>query len=217
MCCRAAFCIGRRRHWKAGDAACGAARQACRLRYCCSNHTPQSKDRPGEHPTSMWPPAPEADTGEGAIPRHSPLVYKCHAHSAIASKVPGAKRGYHAMQANEAARQVQAQLMMGRLSEAAAGVSSAACNGASAAAERDPLVILCGDFNDSPASPACQVCCSRIGQSEKDDKVHTSMVQRRCPGYSCLGCASRLMQTSEAVITLSCRTHSFSCFSLCRW
>ncbi|CAL5221334.1 g3509 [Coccomyxa viridis] len=60
-------------------------------------------------------------------------------------------------QANEAARQAQAQLMMGRLSAAAAGISSAACNGTSSAAERDPLVILCGDFNDSPPSPACQV------------------------------------------------------------
>ncbi len=64
----------------------------------------------------------------------------------------------HAEQANEAARQAQAQLMMGRLSAAAAGISSAACNGTSSAAERDPLVILCGDFNDSPPSPACQVC-----------------------------------------------------------
>ena len=67
--------------------------------------------------------------------------------------------GLHATQANEAAREAQAQLMMGRLSAAAAGISSAACNGASGAAERDPLVILCGDFNDSPASPACQVRC----------------------------------------------------------
>ena len=65
----------------------------------------------------------------------------------------------HVEQVNEAARQAQAQLMMGRLSAAAAGTSSAACNGASSAAERDPLVILCGDFNDSPTSPACQVCC----------------------------------------------------------
>lgn len=48
--------------------------------------------------------------------------------------------------------------MMGRLSAAAAGISSAICNGANSAAERDSLVIFCGDFNDSPTSPACQVC-----------------------------------------------------------
>ncbi len=62
------------------------------------------------------------------------------------------------VQANEAARQVQAQLMMSRLSAAAAGISRTSCNDASSAAERDPLVILCGDFNDSLSSSACQVC-----------------------------------------------------------
>lgn len=61
-------------------------------------------------------------------------------------------------QVNESARQQQAQLMMSRLSAAAAGISSSkASNGANGAAERGPLVILCGDFNDSPSSSACQV------------------------------------------------------------
>jgi endonuclease/exonuclease/phosphatase family metal-dependent hydrolase len=64
-------------------------------------------------------------------------------------------------QANESARQQQAQLMMSRLSAAAAGISnSEASNGANGAADGGPLVILCGDFNDSPSSSACQVHAS---------------------------------------------------------
>lgn len=62
------------------------------------------------------------------------------------------------VQANQAARQAQAQLLMSRLAAAASSVSSGQCNGASSAADKEPLVVLCGDFNDSPASPACQVC-----------------------------------------------------------
>ena len=60
------------------------------------------------------------------------------------------------VQANEAARQVQAELMMERISAAARNASSSSANGASSAPGVEPLLILCGDFNDSPSSPACQ-------------------------------------------------------------
>lgn len=78
------------------------------------------------------------------------------------------------MQANEAAREVQAQQMMERLSAAAEQATRSASGGAAEPSRAEgngsqphstddgnaaarPLVVLCGDFNDSPSSAACQV------------------------------------------------------------
>ena len=60
------------------------------------------------------------------------------------------------LQANETARQVQAELMMDRISAAACSISNSSGGGASNTLGGKPLLILCGDFNDSPSSPACQ-------------------------------------------------------------
>ncbi|CAL8468539.1 g8079 [Coccomyxa elongata] len=66
-------------------------------------------------------------------------------------------------EANAAAREVQARQIMERLASAeqatTAADSSSGDNGASAGSRHSaqPVVILCGDFNDSPSSAACQV------------------------------------------------------------
>jgi endonuclease/exonuclease/phosphatase family metal-dependent hydrolase len=87
------------------------------------------------------------------------------------------------LQANEAAREVQAQQMMERLLAAAQAAMSSqepdqasASNGAESgdAQALRPLVVLCGDFNDSPGSAACQV----LPCSPSHDNL--SHVTRRC-------------------------------------
>ncbi|EIE22477.1 DNase I-like protein [Coccomyxa subellipsoidea C-169] len=65
-------------------------------------------------------------------------------------------------EANAAARELQARQMMERLASAHQAASSNECNpenGSSTEPDRQktPVVILCGDFNDSPTSSACQV------------------------------------------------------------
>lgn len=67
------------------------------------------------------------------------------------------------VQANTAAREVQARQMMERLASAHQAASSSDSNsensGSAGLSRRNtPVVVLCGDFNDSPSSSACQAC-----------------------------------------------------------
>ena len=88
------------------------------------------------------------------------------------------------VQANEAARQVQAELMMDRISAAARSISSSSANGTSSARGPEPLVILCGDFNDSLSSPACQArhlpaaqhCMGKLSHLRDGDSVRYTLL-----------------------------------------
>ena len=79
-----------------------------------------------------------------------------HGLDILPHSVAHLKRPYHPLQANEAARQVQAQLLMNRMSATACSLGNSSADGASSTHDAKPLLILCGDFNDSPSSPACQ-------------------------------------------------------------